>query len=293
MKTIRIQLITILFFIPFISLTAQDKTARENSIKISTHKLHYYIFGSGSPAIVLDVGLADTYKNWITLLEAQSDKNQIFCYDRAGYGQSEMGDLPRNCINEADELKTLLDKAYIPGPYIIVGHSLGALNLQVFASRYSNEVAGMLLLDPPPLDWIRGNGFPELAKLAEQTTDEFEKTAESMQNSTNAEEQKRVQFFKTIASEHREMFSSSAEQAASIKSFGNIPLIVIASGKSNPVFGEDAVRFQKFWNDQCRKLSLKSSGGKYILAAESSHKIHLDDPEVILKALNELISEVR
>lgn len=290
MKRIKIQITVLYIILLTFDLSAQEISAVENNINIGTHRLHCYYFGNGSPTIVLDPGLGETYKDWLSILKKLSDKNQVFCYDRAGYGQSETGPLPRNCINEARELKKLLDKARIRGPYLLVGHSLGALNLQVFADEYPEEVAAILFLDPPPLEWISGNRFPELMELAVHTTAEFERLSRSLSNTDNEDDKKRANFFKTIASEHREMFLSSAKQAAAIKSFNGIPLFVIASGSSNPQFGEDAELFQKFWNDQCRQLAAKSSNGKYLLAKESSHHIHLDNPSIVLQAISDLLN---
>jgi len=55
----------------------------------------------------------------------------------------------------------MLENASIPAPYVLVGHSLGALNVQVFASKYQKAVTGMILLDPPPLSFILGQEWPE------------------------------------------------------------------------------------------------------------------------------------
>jgi pimeloyl-ACP methyl ester carboxylesterase len=275
----------------FIDCAAQDTSVTENSINIGTHRLHFYSKGSGSPTIVLDAGMGNSYRDWLPLFEKVSQKIQIFCYDRAGYGQSEMGPLPRTCDKAADELQKLLDNANIKGPYLLVGHSLGALNLQIFAHKNMKNIEGMLLLDPPPLDWISGKGFPELTRMAEKQTRVFEETAKSMRNSDNNEQKKQTNFFLTLASEHGEMFLSSSRQVAAITSFKDIPVIVIASGKPNPAFGDDAVPFQKFWNEQCKQLAAKSSNSKYLLAAESGHHIHIDNSEIVLKAINELLSE--
>ena len=291
MRLTKHQLFGICLSLLFINLKAQDNSIREDNIQIGSHQMHYYRVGSGSPTIVLDVGIGETYRDWLPFLEKIANKTQIFCYDRSGYGQSEMGTLPRDSKTEADELKALLEKANIKGPYILVGHSLGALNLQIFASRNKSEIAGILLIDPPPLDWILGKGFPKMTELAEQTTRNFESLFENIRNSENESDRQKADFFKTLASEHREMFSNSGKQGAAITSFGDIPLIVIASGKANPQMGEDAEKFQRFWNDQCEKLSLKSKNGKYVLAAESSHHIYSDDPDIVLKAINELLSE--
>ena len=287
----KISILGICFSLLLTNCIAQDKTIIEESININSHQIHFYCFGSGPQTIILDVGIGESYKDWLPLLEKVSSKAQIFCYDRAGYGQSEKGSFPRNCNQVADELKLLLNKANIKGPYILLGHSLGAANLQVFATKNMKDIAGIILLDPPPLNWILGKGFPELSKMAQAETKKFESIAESMQNSKDESQIKRADFFYTLASEHKEMFSSSAQQLASIKSFKDIPLIVIASGKLNPAFGTDSTAFQIFWNEQCKVLASKSSIGKYILAVESSHHIYKDNPTIVLNALNKLLSK--
>ena len=275
--------------IAFLNIYAQEKPVTENDVIVNSYKMQYYLLGKGAVTMVLDVGIGNTFRDWLPFLNKFTNNVQIFCYDRAGYGQSEIGKMPRDSRTEADDLKALLEKAKIKGPYILLGHSLGALNLQIFASQYKTDVAGMLLLDPPPLDWILGKGFPKLKALAKQTTKSFENYFENLKYSGNAGDRQRADFFKTLASEHGEMFSSSAKQAASINSFGDIPLIVIASGKPNTQMGNEAEAFQNFWNDQCKLLSSKSKRGKYELAAESSHHIYRDDPEIVLKAINELL----
>ena len=108
------------------------------------------------------------------------------------------------------------------------------------------------MFDPPPFDWISGNGFQDLKSIADEQTDVFELTAESLITSTNEEQQKQEYFFRTLASEQREMFSSSCEQVLAIESFEDLPLVVIASGNLNPMFGYSTVRFQEFWNEQCQ-----------------------------------------
>jgi len=273
-----------------LNVSAQNTLVKESSIEVHSHQLHYYLIGSGSPTVVLEVGIGETYRDWLPFLEKIANRTRVFCYDRAGYGQSESGPMPRNCKREAEELRELLDKADITGPYIMVGHSLGASILQVFASQNETDVAGMLLLDPPPLDWISGKEFPQMTPLAEQTTHEFERLAETMGKSNNQADKNRENFFRTLASEHGEMFLSSAKELAAIKSFGEIPIIVIASGKVNPKMGNDAELFQDFWNDQCKQLASHSTNGKYVLAAESSHHIYIDNPEIVVNAINELLN---
>lgn len=274
----------------FINCDAQEISNREDIIDVDKHKMHFIKKGIHVPTLVLDVGFAESYKDWIPLLDELSQRCRIFCYDRAGYGMSEIGPFPRTCAKAADELKELLDRTNTKGPYILVGHSLGAMNMQMFANKYNSEILGMVLLDPPPLDWIMGNTFPELKIMAEKQTEKFSELAESMRNSDDIDRVNQAKFYLTLASEHREMFLSSSKQIARIESFKDLPLIIIASGKPNPAFGKDAIHFQDFWNNQCKQLAGKSSRGKFLLAAESSHHIHHDNPDIILKSLEELIS---
>ena len=117
--------------------------------------------------------------------------------------------------------------------------------------------------------------------------------AQAAKQSPNDQERANANFFLTLASEHQEMLLSSAQQVSAIPSFHDIPLVVIASGKPNPAFGQHAQAFQQFWNEQCQKLTSKSSKGTYILAADSRHHIHRDHPEIILDALEMLLGDMR
>ena len=133
------------------------------SYDIGTHSLHLECVGSGSPVVVIDVGAGDSYQNWAAIMGHLAETTTVCSYDRAGYGQSEPGPLPRHSLQAANELRALLQAAALPGPYILVGHSLGAVNMQVFAAQYPDVTAGLILLDPTPLGWLLdGSTFPEL-----------------------------------------------------------------------------------------------------------------------------------
>jgi pimeloyl-ACP methyl ester carboxylesterase len=62
-------------------------------------------------------------------------------------GWSEMGPDPRDARQITGELHTLLSKAGIEGPYVLVGHSFGGMYMQTYAARYPDEVAGVVLVD--------------------------------------------------------------------------------------------------------------------------------------------------
>ncbi len=257
-------------------------TAAERMVDIGTHRLLMRAEGRGTPVVVLDAGLGDTQDRLAPLRERLSRVTRVVTYDRAGYGASGAGPLPRDCGREADELRALLAAAGVPGPYVLVGHSLGALNAQAFAARRPGDVAGLVLLDPPPPSFLQGAAWPRLRAMAEGMTAEWDAMA--------AGDSTRAPFFRTIASEHCEMFGRSAELAAAWSPPRDAPLVVMASGRPNAAFGADAAEFQRFWIEQSRILAGRSSRGRFVLVEDSSHYLYEDAADLVA---DEVLAVVR
>ncbi len=276
-----------------VSCVCESSSSAGQMISIGSHRLQIHLEGKGAPVVVIDAGITDQLDKLRPLQERIARVTHVITYNRAGYGQSEPGPLPRHSGREAQELKTLLEKASVPGPYVLVGHSLGALNIQVFASKYPDDVAGIVLLDPPPLSFILGQEYRELGMMAEQMTAEWQAIADSAAKSTDVQEKARSAFFSMIASEHREMFGESARLVSAVLTFGDMPLVVMAAGKPNPAFGEVAEEYQRYWIEQSRALADKSTNGKFVLAEGASHYLYLDVPELVAESILSVIYEVR
>jgi len=282
-------------FFLFITITAcasEEPPSAERTVHIGTHALHARVLGEGSPSVVIDIGIASRSEEWYSIQDQLAHETTVIVYDRAGYGASEPGPLPRDSGREMDELKALLDASSVSGPFVLVGHSLGALNIQVFAARYPEYVAGMVLLDPPPLGWLWGEEYPGLHAIAEQMTDEWQEIADRGLASSEPTERAEAAFFAMIASEHNEMFGESARLASAIETFGEVALVVIASGVPNPMFGDVAQDFQSYWADQSRAIAAKSAHGEFILAEESSHRLHEDAAELVLTSILSVVASV-
>ncbi|HXH68216.1 MAG TPA: alpha/beta hydrolase [Candidatus Limnocylindrales bacterium] len=124
-------------------------------VDIGTHRLHLLEAGrSAGPTILFEAGLMSTVLSWSDLQRTLAASFRIVSYDRAGLGWSDMGPLPRTANRIVDELHTLLSRAAIPPPYVLVGHSFGGLTMPLFAARFPDEVAGIVLVDPVvPAEW--------------------------------------------------------------------------------------------------------------------------------------------
>jgi pimeloyl-ACP methyl ester carboxylesterase len=119
-------------------------------IDIGGHRLHILEMGAaraGVPTLILEAGLMSTVMSWTGLQQRLAEKYRVVSYDRAGLGWSDLGPMPRDADRIADELHTLLARAAIAPPYVLVGHSFGGLMAPNFAARYPNEVAGLVLID--------------------------------------------------------------------------------------------------------------------------------------------------
>src|SRR5437763_9389381 len=116
-------------------------------VDIGGYRLHINCTGTGSPTVILDAGLGGTSLDWSKVQPAVAHFTRVCSYDRAGYGWSDTGPGPRTSQQIVKELHLLLVHAQINGPYVLVGHSVGGLNMRLYAYRYPQEVAGMVLLD--------------------------------------------------------------------------------------------------------------------------------------------------
>jgi pimeloyl-ACP methyl ester carboxylesterase len=116
-------------------------------VDVGGYSLHINCVGQGSPTVVLDAALGNTSAGWVRVQREVSDTTRVCAYDRAGMGWSEMGPDPRDAKQITGELHTLLGKAGIEEPYVLVGHSFGGMYMQTYAARYPGEVAGVALID--------------------------------------------------------------------------------------------------------------------------------------------------
>src|SRR2546430_5173976 len=130
-------------------------------VDVGGRRLYVHCTGSGSPTVVLVSGLAETSVYWGGWIAPAVAQNTTVCaYDRAGQGWSDPPASPQDGLAVATDLHALVDHAQIPGPYVLVGHSTGGAYVRVFAARYPDQVAGMVMLDSQPNEALTG-GLPD------------------------------------------------------------------------------------------------------------------------------------
>ncbi|TME14638.1 MAG: alpha/beta hydrolase, partial [Chloroflexi bacterium] len=140
-------------------------------IDVGGHRLYLHCTGSGSPTVVLQSGAGESSAYWGWIAPAVARDTRVCVYDRAGRGFSEPAPSPQDGIGVATDLHTLLDRAHIAAPYVLVGHSSGGPYVRIFAARYPDQVAGMVQLDGQPPDVMtKLPGFPAFLNIYRTAT---------------------------------------------------------------------------------------------------------------------------
>ena len=118
-------------------------------VAVAGHDMQLYCTGEGreGPTVVMDAGLGGGLLDWQTVQPKVAKFARVCSYDRSGIGWSESGPNPRTSPHIVEELHALLKNGGVEGPYVLVGHSFGGANAQLYAAEYPEEVAGMVLVD--------------------------------------------------------------------------------------------------------------------------------------------------
>ena len=116
-------------------------------VDVGGHRLHLHCTGSGGPTVVLEPGLGGSSSDLGWIAPAVARDTRVCVYDRAGRGWSDATDGPQDGAHVAADLHTLLERAHVPGRYVLAGHSFGGLYVLSFAAQFPDQVAGLVLLD--------------------------------------------------------------------------------------------------------------------------------------------------
>lgn len=270
-------------------------------VDVGGYRLHINCTGEGSPTVVIDAGWGDWSLGWSRVQPGVAATTRVCTYDRAGMGYSEAGPLPRNAGQFAKELHTLLQQAGIPGPYVLAGHSMGGLTVRVFAHEYPQEVAGIVLIDSmspgqarqsasaahsQPVSQSRALSLPVLLARSglvrlltgpgsgQGLAPEARQAYEAVGSATRA-----VQAW---ADEGNGM-PASLVQAGAVKSFGDVPLIVLSRGLDS----------EPDWQKMQAELLQLSSNSQGLVADKSGHNIHFDQPEAAVGAIVRMVEQLR
>lgn len=282
-------------------------------VDVGGYRLHMVRQGKKGPVVVLEAGLACNHMDWVHVQRELAKDTQVISYDRAGYGWSDRSALPRTSGNEVEELKKLLERSGVAGPYILVGHSFGGFNTRLFALRYPEKVAALVFVDSchedqnerlgedPPVEGIEALtawGNPEKAVwLTRLGLTRFflprTEVASDLKNSFPASIKEAYMakiatraFAEANAQETLLFDTSGNEIKREERSLADIPIVVLTAG-SPP--GPNAEEADREWVAMHKELLAKSTRSTHFYAEQSGHMIPWHQPTKVVEAVHEAI----
>ena len=266
-------------------------------VDIGGYRLHIYCVGEGAPTIVFDSGVGGFSLEWSRVQKALATRTRVCAYDRAGYGWSDLGPLPRTSERITRELHTLLERAGVAGPYIVAGHSFGGYNAQLFATNYPDETAGLVLIDsshPEQIERLPGPK-PGTTRRARPGSNSyvvswfFPHPNFPDENALTAQRVMQGWQHKMTWREEMAVFSVSAKQVQASRPMPKVPVVVLTRGRSFRPGYSSGDETERVWMELQDELSQLGANPVHLIAERSGHVIHLDQPGLVITAMQTML----
>ena len=258
-------------------------------IDVGGYRVHLYCTGTGSPTVMI-VGAGFSF-DWGLVQPEVARFTRVCTFDPSGTAWSDPGP-ELTCPNRVSEIHQLLKNARIEGPYVLVGLSIGAVVARLYASQFPTEVAGMVVVDHAFLNPVddsapraRPTPQPGFTPPVLLSRTPIEATVEDISNFSNLPERNRELHRWAAALNPVLPTAQTAEkciaQVEAAVALGNLPLVVVSTANNSPNYAKL----------QAKLLAL-SRNSKQLIAAKSLHAVEIDQPEVIVAAIQLLIDSL-
>jgi pimeloyl-ACP methyl ester carboxylesterase len=299
-------------------------------VDIGGQRLHVNCTGHGSPTVLLENGTGDFSVIWALVQPGVAAFARVCSYDRGGYARSEPGTRPRTFAQLSLELQTALSDLGVGPPYVLVGQSYGGLVVRGFARVYRAEVVGLVLVDavhedqqvvyggqPHRIrDSARGRPFPpphialdrdlisqaqtrESAVPTDQPLDppldRLPAAAQRLWRWAQAQPLAGLAQAAETDWSPEELARLHDERVGHRVTLGDLPLLVLArtAGGYPDGMSVPAADLERERRDLQVDLSRLSTRGQLIYAPHSGHNIHLEDPDLVVRAIRDVVTAAR
>lgn len=245
-------------------------SATGRRVDVGGRSLYLDCTGEGAPTVVLEGGVS---QEWAAVQAQVATQTRVCSYDRPDSPQSRSDPTSeRTAQQTVDDLHAMLEAAGETGPYVLAGHSMGGLYVQLYAYQYPQEVAGLVLVDPTPEEFT-----PGLIELLESLGTPVPEPAGPVTIEQRSMEQMR--------------------EARASGTLPEVPMVVLSHGVAPtaaerppgwPVEEEEAL-FQRLHLEIVESVP----GARHVIAEASTHAIHQEEPDLVIAAITDVVAAVR
>jgi pimeloyl-ACP methyl ester carboxylesterase len=292
-------------------------------IDVGGRKLNLYCAGAGAPTVVFESPAGTAGWNWFKVFPEVARRSRACIYDRAGYGFSDASPRPSDSANAVEDLHALLKAAAIPGPYLLVGSSYGAMHVQLYAYRYPSEIAGLVLVDGQDedefslLDIITGGVFTKGAPGGLAHDRHCAETAGSGQAADDCrwedargagdrlaaaieQERRSPAYWRAKESESANccIGGSTVQLRDARRKFGDFPVLILARSLSPYAIPGEPPSPRNRAGEDVHRASLElvlsyAPKGEMRVVPNASHLIQIEQPKAVSDAVIETLNLVR
>jgi pimeloyl-ACP methyl ester carboxylesterase len=250
-------------------------------------KQYVLVQGQGEPTIVFITGKGREHKDFRKVYNKLKKTNQIFAYDRAGLGQSELIRNERRVDTMAFELHELLVKEKIKPPYILVGQSLGGYIMRCFTNMYPEMVSGLVFVEPAH-EYEYKNGM-DIRSDSDKVVfrDEF-KSYLRVEGRTKGHHAESKECFDFDSSG----FSTNQRIVKDLNISSTIPITILIARKvdADNEYIDKEMEYRLNYFENWKTINPQT---KIISTFKSGHFIELDEPRLVIEEINEMILKTR
>ncbi len=276
-----------------------DPPAPGTHVWVGAHRLHLDCQGTGAPTVVLDSGLGGNSLDWSLVQPEVAAFTRACAYDRAGYAWSDPGPMPRDDVSIVKDLEHLLGNGSVAAPYVLVGHSLGGLIVQVYARQNPQKIAGLVLVDATHEDQFRrledAATPPGKARRTHVVVHDSYHVPEGLPDEVRGLADAFSARAQSIIASRSELsyLRRRTRLAASGGMLPDVPLVVISHHVIAPGAPTRDSRWAEMWMEMQRDLATRAPRSKHVIARTGDHYVHVREPQIVIDAVRGIVEQHR